>query len=87
MIEEDIKNRVVLPFLNDLGFESKNLKFEENIKLILGKNKKEPMKDYIINVIAKNIKNFMDYLNYWNEKYYRNGFVDGVQIIGGCINF
>lgn len=32
-------------------------------------------------------KNFMDYLNYWNEKYYRNGFVDGVQIIGGCINF
>ena len=29
-------------------------------------------------------KNFMDYLSYWNEKYYRNGFVDGVQIIGGC---
>ena len=23
-------------------------------------------------------KNFMDYLSYWNEKYYRNGFVDGV---------
>ena len=31
-------------------------------------------------------KNFMDYLSYWNEKYYRNGFVDGVQIIGGCFN-
>ena len=30
-------------------------------------------------------KNFMDYLSYWNEKYYRNGFVDGVQIIGGCV--
>lgn len=29
-------------------------------------------------------KNFMDYLSYWNEKYYRNGFVDGVQIISGC---
>ena len=29
-------------------------------------------------------KNFMDYLSYWNEKYYRNGFVDGVQLIGGC---
>ena len=29
-------------------------------------------------------KNFTDYLSYWNEKYYRNGFVDGVQIISGC---
>lgn len=30
--------------------------------------------------------NFFDYLSYWNEKYYRNGFVDGVQMIGGCLN-
>lgn len=29
--------------------------------------------------------NFMDYIGYWNEKYYRNGFVDGVQLIGRCI--
>ena len=28
--------------------------------------------------------NFLDYLGYWNEKYYRNGFVDGVQFIDGC---
>ena len=28
--------------------------------------------------------NFLDYLGYWNEKYYRKGFVDGVQIIMGC---
>ena len=28
--------------------------------------------------------NFTDYLVYWTEKYYRNGFVDGVQIIIGC---
>lgn len=28
--------------------------------------------------------NFLDYLGYWNEKYYRNGFVDGVQIVMGC---
>lgn len=31
-------------------------------------------------------KNFMDYIDYWNEKYYRNGFVDGVQLIMGCCN-
>ena len=24
--------------------------------------------------------NFMDYIGYWNEKYYRNGFCDGVQL-------
>ena len=29
--------------------------------------------------------NFLDYISYWNEKYYRNGFCDGVQIIMGCI--
>ena len=29
--------------------------------------------------------NFLDYLGYWNEKYYRNGFCDGVQLIGGCL--
>lgn len=28
--------------------------------------------------------NFWDYLGYWNEKYYRNGFCDGVQLIMGC---
>ncbi|MCI9247409.1 MAG: hypothetical protein HFJ30_10010 [Clostridia bacterium] len=25
--------------------------------------------------------NFIDYLEYWNEKYYRNGFCDGLQLI------
>ena len=24
---------------------------------------------------------FIDYLEYWNEKYYRNGFSDGVELI------
>lgn len=28
--------------------------------------------------------NFWDYLGYWNEKYYRNGFVDGFQLVMGC---
>ena len=30
-------------------------------------------------------ENFMDYLCYWNEKYYRNGFVAGVQMIVSCV--
>ena len=29
-------------------------------------------------------ENFMNYIDYWNEKYYRNGFVDGSQLVMGC---
>ena len=28
---------------------------------------------------------FLDYIVYWNEKYYRNGFCDGLELIIGCI--
>jgi len=34
----------------------------------------------------KKYDNFFDYICYWNEKYYRNGFCDGVQLIIGCCN-
>ena len=30
--------------------------------------------------------NLMDYISYWNEKYYRNGFCDGVQLIAKCFD-
>ena len=30
--------------------------------------------------------NFLDYLSSWNEKYYRNGFCDGVQLLIRCID-
>ena len=30
--------------------------------------------------------NFFDYICYWNEKYYRNGFVDGSQLVIGCFD-
>ena len=28
----------------------------------------------------------MDYVGYWNEKYFRNGFCDAVELISGCFN-
>ena len=28
--------------------------------------------------------NFLDYLGFWSEKYYRNGFVDAILLIMGC---
>lgn len=39
---------------------------------------------YIQKQLNKLDNNFLDYLGYWNEKYYRNGFVDGSQIVMGC---
>ena len=54
--------------------------FENILKSVPKQNQK-----YVKKQLDKLNNNFMDYLCYWNEKYYRNGFVDGVQIIGGCI--
>ena len=30
--------------------------------------------------------NFIDYISYWNEKYYRNGFCDGVELLKDILN-
>ena len=57
--------------------------FEEIAEKIL-KNVPKQNKKYVQKQLNQLDKNFMDYLYYWNEKYYRNGFVDGVQLIGGC---
>ena len=29
--------------------------------------------------------NFLDYLGYWNEKYYRNGFCDAIEFFIGAL--
>ena len=50
------------------------------------KNVPEQNKKYVQIQLEKLDHNFMDYFDYWCEKYFRNGFVDGVQIIINCIN-
>lgn len=57
--------------------------FDEISERIL-KNVPEQDKKYVKKQLDLLDENFMDYIFYWNEKYYRNGFVDGVQLIGGC---
>lgn len=57
--------------------------FDEISERIL-KNVPEQNKDYVQKQLNKLDDNFMDYIGYWNEKYYRNGFVDGVELISGC---
>ena len=60
------------------------INFDEISENIL-KNVPNQNKKYVQKQLDILDKNFMDYLCYWNEKYYRNGFVDGVQLIMGCV--
>lgn len=61
-----------------------NIYFEEVAEKIL-KNVPNEYKKYVKNQLDMLDQNFMDYLYYWNEKYYRNGFVDGSQLVMGCL--
>ena len=54
--------------------------FDEICERIL-KNVPKQKQKFVKKQLDKLDKNFMDYLCYWNEKYYRNGFCDGMQII------
>ena len=59
--------------------------FDEIAQNIL-RNVPKDNKKYVQNQLNKLDDNFMDYIGYWNEKYYRNGFVDGSQLVMGCFD-
>ena len=54
--------------------------FDEVAENIL-KNVPKQNKKYVQKQLDKLDDNFMDYLSYWNEKYYRNGFVDVIELL------
>ena len=58
--------------------------FDEISERIL-KNIPKQNRAYIQKQLNLLDENFMDYIFYWNEKYYRNGFCDGVQLILECL--
>ena len=60
-----------------------NLKFDEFSEHIL-KNVPKQNQKYIEKQLDLIYGDFMKYLEYITEKYYRNGYVDGVQLIKGC---
>ncbi len=59
--------------------------FDELAEKILN-NVPKQNKKYVQKQLNQLDKNCIDYLCYWNEKYYRNGFVDGSQLIMGYLN-
>ena len=64
--------------------DKKHFVYFDEISANILRNVPKENKKYVQKQLSKLDENFMDYIFYWNEKYYRNGFVDGVQLIVGC---
>ena len=58
--------------------------FDEISERIL-KNVPDKNKKYVQKQLNFLDDNFLDYLGYWNEKYYRNGFCDAIELIIGTL--
>lgn len=59
--------------------------FDEISERIL-KNVPDQNRKYVEKQLKQLDDNFFDYICYWNEKYYRNGFCDGSQLVMGCFS-
>jgi hypothetical protein len=46
----------------------------------------ERNRDFVQKQLAKLDDNVMYYISYWNKKYFRFGFCDGVELISGCLD-
>ena len=64
--------------------DRKHCVYFDEISANILRNVPKENKKYVQKQLSKLDENFMDYIFYWNEKYYRNGFCDGVQIVMGC---
>lgn len=62
-----------------------SLNFDKFCDKIL-RNVSKDNKQFVQSPLDKLYDDFMMYLDYWNEKYYRNGFCDGVELISGSLD-
>ena len=80
----DFREETYLAFVNDED-RKHTVNFDEISEKILNSIPKTNRM-----FVEKQLKllnsSFLDYIVYWNEKYYRNGFCDGVELIIGCID-
>lgn len=58
------------------------IKFDEISDIIL-KSIPKQNRPFVQKQLNKLDDNVMDYIGYWNEKYFRNGFCDGIELISG----
>ena len=80
----DFREETDLAFVNDED-RKHTVKFDEISEKILNSVPKQNRK-FVEKQLELLNSSFLDYIVYWNEKYYRNGFCDGVELIIGCID-
>ena len=73
-----------LAFINDAD-RKHTVKFDDFSEKILNSIPKQNRK-FVEKQLNLLNSSFLDYIVYWNEKYYRNGFCDSVELIIGCID-
>ena len=80
----EIREETLLCQLSDRDYKY-SLNFDKFCEKIL-RNVSKDNKQFVQSQLDKLYDDFMMYLDYWNEKYYRNGFCDGMQLIGGSFD-
>ena len=86
----EVKNDLLKDWINyraekiftTLNAEDKKhcIQYDEITERIL-KNIPIQNKKYVMIQLDLLDKNYMDYFDYWCEKYYRNGFVDSIELL------
>lgn len=79
----EFREETLLCQLSDKDYKY-SLNFDKFCEKIL-RNVSKDNKQFVQSQLDKLYDDFMRYLDYWNEKYYRNWFCDEVQLIDGCI--
>lgn len=80
----DFREETDLAFVNDED-RKHTVNFDEVSEKILNSVPKQNRK-FVEKQLELLNSSFLDYIVYWNEKYYRNGLCDGVELIIGCID-
>ena len=80
----DFREETYLALVNDED-RKHTVKFDDISEKILNSIPKQNKK-FVEKRLELLNSSFLDYIVYWNQKYYRNGFVDGVQMIGVTLN-
>lgn len=80
----DFREETLLCQLSDKDYKY-SLNFDKFCEKIL-RNVSTDNKQFVQSQLDKLYDHFIMYLDYWNEKYYRNGFVDAFQLILGILN-
>ena len=76
----DYRAETIFAILN-VEDKKHTIQFDEITERIL-KNIPIQNKKYVMKQLDLLDKNYMDYLGYWCEKYYRNGFADVIELFG-----